>query len=180
MKNYADVKKVSVRALQILKENRFYLQENRLFIKLAEEKLSFDQYFEQMKTLESNLNMRGSRISWETLKKENYEKYKHELAHYKVWEKYGVTAYLYQSKENKNTYYVLDENFREIAVRRGFGIREVKEIQKEAAFAPFKNSKEVKFSDFLDILQYEILEGNLKKITHNDIYNSFIKYSWIA
>lgn len=147
-----------------------------LLIRWANGELSRDNYFVLQEEL-LEVIPKGEEYDWGKLKKENLSIYSHELAHKQVLDDYGIQSKLY--KVSDICYYTEDINLKEIAISRGYSAEEVRKIQAEMIFAPFK--KEKILTSYLhtpDIIQYETLIGTIKKIHISDFTNAFSKYEW--
>ncbi len=147
-----------------------------LLIRWASGELSRDYYFKLQEELLESIP-KGKKYEWEKLKKENFEIYRHELAHKEVLASYGIQSSLY--KISDMCFYTEDVDFKEVAISKGYTAERVRKIQTEMVFAPFKT--ENLLTSYLhtpDIIQYETLIGTIKKIHLTDFTRAFSKYNW--
>jgi hypothetical protein len=167
-----DVTKLTLRTLL---NNRSLIKQEKLNILFAKETISLDEYFKRQKNID-DISPAGEEYTWEQLEREDKETYDHEIEHKKVSDKYGVQVKVFRA--GPKTFYVERINFEEVMREKGFSLREVKAIEMEGLIAPHVNKTEIGTADKLDILGYEILNGNIRELTFDHIANAFNKYSW--
>ncbi|MGI0058426.1 MAG: hypothetical protein ACREBJ_01550 [Nitrosotalea sp.] len=162
--------------LRTMLNNPFLIKQAKLNILFAKETITLEDYFTRQKSVD-DASPAGEEYTWEQLEKADKEFYDHEIEHKKVSDKYGVQVKVFRAAPK--TFYVERVNFEEVMRKQGYTLKEVKAIEMEGLFAPHVSKEEVETADKLDILGYEILKGNIKKITFNDIANAFKKYNWV-
>ena len=81
MSNYEEPTKVTEDVIKSLNENKYLRVQNEIFLKLSQDELSFNEYFEQLETLEREHKLPIEKISWEQLKIDNNRIYYHSSPH---------------------------------------------------------------------------------------------------
>jgi len=156
------------------------LVQAEIYLRLANTDISINDHFLEQAEADRALitNTKAEEISWRQLKEKDLESYKHEKSHDKIWGKYGVRTKLYHVPSTKKGYFVIDQNFGEVAVKKGYGKAKIITIYKEMLSASFIKKKEKRFEDLLDIVFFEILERNIRDIHFNEFERVLKKYCW--
>jgi len=160
-----------------LLENPDILQQQNLYISWVNGDLTVDEYIALQDEID-NKTPKGQIYDWNKLKVENPTVYEHELAHKLVLDKYGVESQLY--KLSKNCFCVSDVNLNELIKTRQYTAKQIINLQIEMVSASLTNKKAVSPLEVSDILQYEILSGNIKQINYKNVINIFSKYKWLS
>ena len=166
---------IAQQTIALLLDDSYLMEQQELFLKWSRGDFSRDHYFQLQEELGAKIS-KGVLFDWEQLKKDNPEIYKHEKAHKKVLDNYGVKSQLY--KVSEDCYYVEDIDLKDIAIEREYSREKVRSIQKEMVSAPFTQDSLLTVLHVPDILQIEILNGTIRKIHLDDIVNAFSKYKW--
>jgi len=148
-----------------------------LYLELKNTGLSLKEYFDRQKSIDRAERAGAILYSWEDLKNKNLEAFRHERRHFNIWEKYGVNSELYHILDKKG-YFVMDINLEDISKEKKYDKSKVIQVLKEVIGASFINKKEVMEEHLLDILYFEILEGNIKRLHKNDFEKELSKYKW--
>ena len=175
-------KDVASYQLKVMLNNRLLMRSYKLNISFVKGKISNNEFFRQQDQIEldsqKDKSMEGALFKWDDLKKFNIKIYNHEIAHYKVWEEYGITADLYKLINGKKAFYVLD-SFKGVLDGKTLTKQEIIDVYKKAYFAPFIKNVNLMLHDVNDIVLYGILSGNIKGLRLHDFEKEFKNYTWV-
>jgi len=172
-----DSLKAAEKVAVILINDRRQYRQSELFLKLINSNYPLDDYFNEQVKLDNLQKINTEIINWEALKKKNLTTYYHERSHFNVFKKYGVKSQLYHILKTE-IYLVIDVNLREVSKKNNHNKDKIIQILREMFKASFQNRKKIKKEHLLDLLYYEILSGNIRKIHKDDFEKVFRRYVW--
>lgn len=171
------VQKIVTDIVTTLSSNSEMKKQLELFISLRKESISIEEFFDKQKKLDEIMMINSEEVDGELLKQLNPKIYEHELKHKLIWDKYGVQTKFFCWYNRKNTYFVLDIDFKEVAKLKNLNFRQIVDIYKEMQMATFMNDNVHDYSVVIDVLQYEVLNGT-DDLDETGLYRVFLKYKW--
>jgi hypothetical protein len=169
--------KTAEKVAVILINDRRQYRQSELYLRLINSNCSLDDYFDKQKKIDNLQKLNTEMIAWEELKKRDLAAYLHEKSHFDTWGKYGIKSELYHILKTK-IYFVMDVDFQEVSRKENYSKIKIIKILGEMLKASFQNSEEIKEEHLLDLLYYEILTGNIRKLHKNDFEKAFSRYDW--
>lgn len=165
----------AIKAYEFFKANNNYMKQAKLYLKFVNSDLTPEEYFHEQSETDNIQKTNATKEKWSVLKKRNFNLHEHERSHWRVFRKYGIDSQLYKKGRS---FFVMDTNFKKVAMKNNYNKQKILIILKEMLRAPFFSREKMKYDYAFDLICYEILERNIKKFSLDDIKLAFSKYSW--
>lgn len=148
-----------------------------LYIDLTKGNLDLDTYFNKQKKLDLEQSRGAKELTFKKLeKKQGCETVRHEKAHKKIYDCYGIDSRLMIKGHEP---FVMDTNFHEVAKEKNYDRKKVIKILSEMLYEPFRTRQaKNKLSNYaFDLSCYETLKGNITKIERDVFITVFGNYN---